>query len=99
MKAAIADYFESRGVKAPALDADFFNAAYVSLAHGYKKAIGDLEANTEKTYPSIYIVGGGAKNTYLNNLTEKITGKKVIALPIEATALGNLKIQMEMDEL
>ena len=35
------------------------------------------------------------KNQYLNELTEKYTGKKVVALPIEATALGNLKIQME----
>ena len=45
-------------------------------------------------YKEIYIVGGGAKNGYLNALTEKITGKKVIALPIEATAIGNLKVQM-----
>ena len=94
MKAAIADYLTSRGKTAPVTDADFFNAAYVSLAHGYKKAIDDLERNTGKTYPAIYIVGGGAKNTYLNDLTENITGKKVIALPIEATAIGNLKVQM-----
>jgi rhamnulokinase len=94
MKAAIADYLTAHGSPAPRADADYFNAAYVSLAHGYKKAIGDLEANTGKTYPAIYIVGGGAKNTYLNALTEKITGKKVIALPIEATAIGNLKVQI-----
>jgi rhamnulokinase len=39
-------------------------------------------------------VGGGAKNAFLNDLTEKATGKKVIALPIEATAIGNLRIQI-----
>lgn len=94
MKCAIRDYFESRGIKAPEVMADYFNAAYVSLADGYRKAIGDLELNTGKTYPAIYIVGGGAKNTYLNALTEKSTGKKVIALPIEATAIGNLKVQI-----
>jgi sugar (pentulose or hexulose) kinase len=44
----------------------------------------------------LYIVGGGAKNAFLNRLTEEATGKQVIALPIEATALGNLKIQMEV---
>ena len=54
-----------------------------------------MEAITGRTYHSIYIVGGGAKNNFLNSLTEQATGKKVIALPIEATALGNLKIQME----
>ena len=42
-------------------------------------------------------VGGGAKNGYLNRLTGEATGKQVIALPIEATALGNLKIQLEAD--
>ena len=94
MKDAIADYLTARGKKAPEADADFFNSAYVSLADGYRKAIGDLERNTGKTYPAIYIVGGGAKNTYLNGLTEAATGKKVIALPIEATAIGNLKVQM-----
>lgn len=94
MKEAIKNYFTERGIKEPACDKDYFNAAYVSLAAGYKKAIDDLERNTGKTYPAIYIVGGGAKNTYLNSLTEKATGKKVIALPIEATAIGNLKVQI-----
>ena len=46
-------------------------------------------------YKQIYIVGGGAKNRFLNKLTELATNKEVIALPIEATALGNLKIQLE----
>lgn len=77
---------------------DYFCCAYRSLALSYKKAIDELEANTGKAYESIYIVGGGAKNAFLNRLTEEYTGKKVIALPIEATALGNLKIQMEADK-
>ncbi len=77
---------------------DYFRCAYRSLALSYKKAIEELEANTGKTYEKIYIVGGGAKNVFLNRLTEEATGKKVIALPIEATALGNLKIQMEADK-
>ena len=34
----------------------------------------------------------------MNELTEKATGKKVIALPIEATAIGNLKIQMNVKQ-
>ena len=77
---------------------DYFCCAYRSLALSYKKAIEELEANTGKAYESIYIVGGGAKNAFLNRLTEEYTGKKVIALPMEATALGNLKIQMEADK-
>ena len=76
---------------------DYFRCAYRSLALSYKNAIDELEANTATKYEKIYIVGGGAKNDFLNRLTEEATAKKVIALPIEATALGNLKIQMEID--
>ena len=95
MKDAIRDYLTSRGKPAPVTPADYFNASYVSLAHGYKEAIADLENNTGKTYSELYIVGGGAKNVYLNALTEKHTGKKVVALPIEATAIGNMMIQIK----
>lgn len=74
---------------------DYFRCAYHSLAQSYAEALAELEQNTGKTYEKLYIVGGGAKNELLNHLTAKATGKEVIALPIEATALGNLKIQME----
>ena len=75
---------------------DYFRCAYRSLAVSYKQAIDELEQNTGCTYEKLYIVGGGAKNAFLNKLTEEATGKQVVALPIEATALGNLKIQMEV---
>ena len=75
---------------------DYFRCAYRSLAVSYQVALEELEANTGKSYSKLYIVGGGAKNGFLNRLTEEATGKQVIALPIEATALGNLKVQMEV---
>lgn len=75
---------------------DYFRCAYRSLAISYRQAIDELEGNTGTKYEKLYIVGGGAKNQFLNALTEKATGKQVVALPIEATALGNLKIQMEV---
>ena len=77
---------------------DYFRCAYHSLAVSYRDALTELERNTGKTYEKLYIVGGGAKNPFMNQLTEKATGKQVIALPIEATALGNLRIQMEADK-
>ena len=77
---------------------DYFRCAYRSLAKSYAEALAELERNTERTYEKLYIVGGGAKNDFLNRLTAQATGKQVIALPIEATALGNLKIQMEADQ-
>lgn len=74
---------------------DYFRCAYRSLAVSYREALLELERNTGKNYEKLYIVGGGAKNEFLNELTREATGKEVIALPIEATALGNLKIQLE----
>ena len=75
---------------------DYFRCAYRSLAISYRQAIDELEKNTGTKYEKLYIVGGGAKNGFLNRLTEEATSKQVVALPIEATALGNLKVQMEV---
>ena len=87
--------FDSRLPHPPKCPMGYFRCAYRSLAQSYKTALEDLEKNTGKTYDSVYIVGGGAKNGFLNELTEQATGKKVIALPIEATALGKLMIQIK----
>lgn len=77
---------------------DYFRCAYRSLAKSYAKALAELEVNTGCTYEKLYIVGGGEKNDFLNRLTAQATGKQVVALPIETTALGNLKIPMEADQ-
>ena len=92
MKAA----FDAALAMQPQSVGDYFRCAYRSLALSYMNAIQELQHNTGKHYDSIYIVGGGAKNAFLKRLTEDASGKKVIALPIEATAIGNLKIQMEV---
>ena len=86
--------FDSKLSHPPKCTAGYFRCAYRSLAQGYRQAIEEIERNTGKQYRKLYIVGGGAKNKFLNRLTEEATGKEVIALPIEATALGNLMIQM-----
>ena len=72
----------------------YFRCACRSLARGYQQAIGEIERNTGRSYGGLCIVGGGARNGFLNRLTEQAIGKPVTALPIEATAIGNLKIQM-----
>lgn len=71
------------------------NSIHHSLAKSYEQAVNDIERLTNKRSENLYIIGGGANNIYLNELTEKYTKKKVIVLPIEATAIGNLKVQME----
>lgn len=98
MKSAIDAYLFGHGKQLPKSPEDYFKCAYLSLACCYADAIADMENNTGAQYSHIYIVGGGAKNDYLNALTEEHTGKRVIALPIEATAVGNLKAQMARHE-
>ena len=87
--------FDAALAMQPQTVGDYFRCAYRSLALSYMHALRELQHNTGKHYDRIYIVGGGAKNAFLNRLTEEASGKKVIALPIEATALGNLKTQMK----
>lgn len=94
MKAA----FDAALTDKPQTMGDYFRCAYRSLAQCYGQAVQELERNTGKRYSKLYIVGGGAKNQFLNRLTEEATGLQVIALPMEATALGNLNIQMEADK-
>lgn len=79
----------------PKDDIGLFASIYHSQAVCYKKAIDELEDIVGKKYKKIYIIGGGARNVYLNELVKKYTGLEVHALPLEATALGNIKVQMK----
>ncbi|MDE6505451.1 MAG: rhamnulokinase [Clostridia bacterium] len=74
--------------------ASIMRVIYDSLAKSYAEAIEELERNTGKTYKTLNIIGGGSRDAFLNELTAKATGKKVITGPTEATAIGNLIIQM-----
>lgn len=88
MKAA----FDNALAEKPQSTGDYFRCAYLSIAHSYKTALDELKANTGAEINGLYIVGGGAKNGLLNSLTEEICKLKVTALPIEASALGNIKM-------
>ena len=93
MKAA----FDAKLAEEPAHPAGYFRCAYRSLADTYGRAIRKMEESTGIRCGKLYIVGGGAKNGYLNRLTGEATGKQVIALPMEATAVGNIRVQMQAD--
>ena len=73
---------------------ELFASIFHSLAAAYADVVKEIEDNLGIVVPEICIVGGGAKNGYLNELTEKRCGKPVVALPIEATAIGNIKTQI-----
>ncbi len=73
---------------------DYFRCAYRSIALSYMISLRELQYNTGIGFDTLYIVGGGAKNAFLTGLTEEAVGIRVKALPIEASALGGLNVQM-----
>ncbi|HEU4668074.1 MAG TPA: FGGY-family carbohydrate kinase, partial [Arthrobacter sp.] len=64
-----------------------------SLAAGYARTIRDAERLAGRTVDVVHIVGGGSQNRLLCQLTADVTGRKVVAGPVEATALGNVLVQ------
>ena len=65
-----------------------------SLAFKYRVVIRNLEQLTGEAISQIRVIGGGSKNRLLNQFTANATGKRVLAGPAEATALGNVAIQI-----
>lgn len=94
MKNEIINWFKRRNIDYPKQDMDIINSTYHSLAFSYKLAIEELEDIISQKFDNLYIVGGGAKNEYLNSLTKKYTLKNVIALPVEGAIIGNILMQM-----
>ncbi|MBQ6550974.1 MAG: rhamnulokinase [Lachnospiraceae bacterium] len=70
---------------------------YNSLAMCYKETIEGIEEITGKKYDHINVVGGGSNAAYLNEVTANTTGRTVYAGPGEATAIGNMAVQMIRD--
>lgn len=65
-----------------------------SLAFKYRLVLQHLEQITGRRVEQMRVIGGGSKNRLLNQLTADATGKKVLAGPAEATALGNVAMQI-----
>ena len=91
---AVKDYCAETGQQVPETDAEIAAVIYNSLAENYRKTAEAISAITGRQYDAIHIVGGGSNADYLNEVTAARTGKKVLAGPSEATAIGNLAVQM-----
>jgi len=84
--------------RVPVTDGEIAAVIYKSLAGCYRSTIKEIEEMTGLSYEQIHVVGGGANADYLNKLTAQYTARRVVAGPIEATAIGNLMVQMIEDK-
>ncbi len=82
------------GQKVPETVGEISAVIYHSLAECYARSMEQMEALTGKKFAELCIVGGGSQADYLNELSAKATGRAVLAGPAEATAIGNLAVQM-----
>ena len=82
------------GMPKPVKKGEYMVAIYRGLAKAYAFSIRQLEAITGSRFTSLYIIGGGCKNEILDQWTADETGLVVYGGPVEATALGNLVVQM-----
>jgi rhamnulokinase len=94
MPEAIAAYCVRTGQPAPVSPPAFARAIFESLALKYRAVLESLQEITGRRFREIRVIGGGSRNRVLNQLTADATRCAVIAGPVEATALGNIAMQM-----
>lgn len=94
MVSAIAAYCRDTGQPEPDGPAGYVRAILESLAFKYRAVLDRAEELSGTPIGELRIVGGGARNRLLNQFTADATGRIVTAGPIEATALGNIAMQM-----
>jgi rhamnulokinase len=94
MPAAIGEFCRKTGQPVPAEPGDVVRCALESLALRYRWVLGRLEELVGKKLEVIHIVGGGCQNTLLCQLAADACNRAVIAGPVEATAIGNVLVQM-----
>ena len=93
MPETIAGYCRETGQPVPETPGQFARCILESLALLYAECLEQLEELTGRGIKKLHIVGGGSQSGLLNRLTADLTGRTVIAGPVEATAIGNVMIQ------
>ena len=94
MPTAIADYCRRTQQRVPDSHAVFARTIFESLALKYRLVLEWLEEVSDTSIHTVRVIGGGAQNRLLNQLTADVTRRTVAAGPVEATALGNIAMQM-----
>ena len=91
---AICDQLVENAYAKPESIGDLLRSVYFGLAHAYAEAADGIEKITGRKFDTVHIVGGGSRDEYLNELTARIAKRKVITGITEATAIGNLAVQL-----
>lgn len=94
MPARIAAFCKKTGQAPPADESSMTRCAFESLALKYRWTVERLESILGTSIRSIHVVGGGARNALLCQFTADACGRPVHAGPVEATAAGNVLLQM-----
>ena len=97
MPRAIADFCGRTGQTVPQDEGSVLRAALDSLAMKFRQVLGYCETLGGGRIETIHIVGGGTQNRLLCQIAADACGRRVVAGPIEATAIGNLMIQAVAD--
>jgi rhamnulokinase len=93
MTQSIRDFCRRTGQPQPADEGAMVRCALESLALRYRQVLGHLEELAGTRINTIHIVGGGALNRQLCQFTADACNRRVIAGPVEATAIGNVMMQ------
>ncbi len=93
MPAAIKNYCERTNQKVPVSKGEFVRCILESLALKYKFILEKINEQLKEPVKVLHIIGGGSQNEMLNQFTADATGIKVVAGPVEATAIGNILMQ------
>ena len=99
MSEAIISYLKEENQELPITKGDFMRCVCISLAKKYAEVKTQMERCTNKKINKIYIVGGGSKNQLLNRLAAEYTQCEVIRGEVEATAMGNVLVQVKSENL
>jgi len=94
MPDAIRDYCRKTGQIVPETDGAIIRCALESLALRYQMVLQMLERLTGGAIETVHIVGGGIQNRLLCQLTANACDRSVVTGPMEATAIGNLMVQL-----
>ncbi|MDO5589959.1 MAG: rhamnulokinase family protein [Lachnospiraceae bacterium] len=94
MPERIRTYCKETGQIVPETPGEIVCCINQSLAMKYKRELDKIEYCLGKKYDTIHMIGGGIQSKLLCQMTANATGCRVVAGPVEATALGNIAVQM-----